>query len=200
MKFMMPFVFLIALFTLSSCEKSTEPVTINPFHDAFVEASKHLNIEEKALDYTATFPSYLKENGFIEPKTDNEKATLGRVLFYDKNLSRTKEVSCASCHLQEKAFADGKKVSDGVSGRQTTRNSIGLGSAVSIGSSYGSSNFFGIGFFWDDRAHSVVEQSRASFSNSSEMDMDIDLVVERVKENQAYYKWLFMEAYPEGIN
>ncbi len=33
-------------------------------------------------------------------------ATLGRVLFYDKKLSLNNTVSCASCHHQEKAFAD----------------------------------------------------------------------------------------------
>src|SRR3954468_11040593 len=47
---------------------------------------------------------------------------LGKKLFYDKRLSRTGEVSCASCHKQELAFADPRPVSSGVHGRTGTRN------------------------------------------------------------------------------
>lgn len=200
MKFIIPTLSLVLLFSLASCKKSTEPTTINPFHDAYTEASQHLNLPETANSYSVEFPAYLANNSFFAPTIDNEKATLGRVLFYDKKLSKTGKVSCASCHIQEKAFADGKQFSDGVSGRQTTRNSIGLGSTVSFGAYYGTASYFGINFFWDDRAGSVAEQSRGSLTNSLEMDMDMDLVVQRVKENPQYYKWLFMEAYPDGIS
>ena len=201
MKIFIPILSLIVMVTLVSCKKAKDPVTtINPFHDAYTEASQYLNLPETANDYTVEFPSYLKSNSFFAPTIDNEKATLGRVLFYDKKLSKTGEISCASCHIQEMAFADGKQFSDGVSGRQTTRNSIGLGSTISFGAYYGTASFFGINFFWDDRAGSVAEQSRGSLTNAKEMDMDMDLVVERVKENPQYYKWLFMEAYPDGIN
>jgi len=201
MKFFIPILSFFVMVTLFSCKKAKEPITtINPFHDAYTEASQHLNLPEIANDYSVDFPKYLSNNAFFAPTIDNEKATLGRVLFYDKKLSRTNEVSCASCHIQEMAFADGKQFSDGVSGRQTSRNSIGLGSTISFGAYYGSGSFFGINFFWDDRAESVADQSRGSLTNSAEMDMDMDLVVERVKENPQYYKWLFMEAYPDGIN
>src|SRR5687767_10871193 len=33
-------------------------------------------------------------------------ATLGRVLFYDKRLSRNNTISCSSCHQQARAFGD----------------------------------------------------------------------------------------------
>ncbi len=186
---------------LASCDKKEEEsITINPYHDAYEEAAKVLNLPEIANDYTVHFPAYLNNNSFFPASVNNSKATLGRVLFYDKNLSKTKEVSCASCHQQDKGFADGKQFSDGVSGRKTTRNSIGLGSTVNFGAYYGTASFFNINFFWDDRATSVAEQSRGSLTNSKEMDMDMDLVEQRVKENEKYYKWLFMEAYADGIN
>jgi len=205
MKILVPIV-LLSLLTFASCKKTTEPIIIDPYHDAYIETSKVLDVPEIAVDYAPEFPSYLTRNGFIIPKVDNEKATLGRVLFYDKNLSKTNEVSCASCHIQEKAFADGKKVSDGINNRQTTRNSIGLTSAISIGSSYGSGSTPGsfgggaINFFWDDRAESVAEQATQSLASDREMGMSMHEVVSRVKENQKYYKWLFMEAYPDGIS
>ncbi len=199
MKIFMPILFLAFLVSLTSCKKATEPVTINPYHDAYEEASNYVNLPEKAYDYSVDFPQYLKNSAFRAPKIDNEKATLGRVLFYDKKLSKTNEVSCASCHIQELAFADGKKVSDGINDRQTTRNSIGLGSTVNFGAYYGTASFFNINFFWDDRAKSVAEQATQSLASDLEMGMHMHEVVEKVKENQKYYKWLFMEAYPDGI-
>ena len=51
----------------------------------------------------------------------DHKAFLGRVLFYDKRLSADNSKSCASCHKQEKAFADDKPLSDGIHGQKTAR-------------------------------------------------------------------------------
>ena len=38
--------------------------------------------------------------------TSNAKATLGRVLFYDKNLSQNNTISCSNCHNQANGFSD----------------------------------------------------------------------------------------------
>ena len=43
--------------------------------------------------------------------TKNHRATLGRVLFHDKTLSRNNLVSCASCHKQAHGFDDDKRFS-----------------------------------------------------------------------------------------
>jgi cytochrome c peroxidase len=51
----------------------------------------------------------------LNPVT-NAGAALGRVLFYDKNLSRNNTISCASCHVQEKAFSDESTFSRGFEG------------------------------------------------------------------------------------
>ena len=47
-----------------------------------------------------------------DPVTD-KIATLGRVLFYDKNLSINNTVSCASCHRQDSGFDDPSRLSLG---------------------------------------------------------------------------------------
>lgn len=52
-----------------------------------------------------------------------EKIELGRKLFFDKRLSVNETVSCSSCHLPQYAFTDRKKVSEGIYGRKTERNS-----------------------------------------------------------------------------
>lgn len=70
--------------------------------------------------------------GFPRPKVpaDNPmtiaKVDLGRHLFYDKRLSADQSQSCASCHLQAKAFSDGLRVPVGVTGVAHPRNSMAL--------------------------------------------------------------------------
>jgi len=70
--------------------------------------------------------------GFPKPQVpsnnpmSDEKVALGRVLFYDKNLSFNQTQSCASCHLQEKAFAEPLTVSVGSTGQLHRRNAPAL--------------------------------------------------------------------------
>lgn len=59
------------------------------------------------------------------PTTD-EKAELGRKLFFDKRLSRDGTVSCATCHNPRKAFTDQLTISRGINGQTTERNSPSL--------------------------------------------------------------------------
>jgi cytochrome c peroxidase len=54
------------------------------------------------------------------------KVELGRHLFYDTRLSGNQTQSCATCHLQERAFAVREAVSLGSTGEPTRRNSMSL--------------------------------------------------------------------------
>jgi cytochrome c peroxidase len=54
------------------------------------------------------------------------KVELGRHLFYDPRLSGNGTQSCATCHVQEQAFSDGKVLSTGSTGETTHRNAPGL--------------------------------------------------------------------------
>lgn len=54
------------------------------------------------------------------------KVDLGRHLFYDPRLSGNGTISCSSCHLQERAFTDGRARSPGATGGLTPRNAPGL--------------------------------------------------------------------------
>jgi cytochrome c peroxidase len=49
-------------------------------------------------------------------------AALGRRLFFDRNLSSTGKVACASCHQPEHSFTNRKPKGEGVFGRTTKRN------------------------------------------------------------------------------
>jgi cytochrome c peroxidase len=79
-------------------------------------------------------PSYQWQiiKGFPKPKTpdNNEmtqaKVTLGRAIFYDKNLSANKTQSCESCHLQKFSFGENIKTSIGSTGQFHRRNAPAL--------------------------------------------------------------------------
>lgn len=74
--------------------------------------------------------------GFPAPKVpaDNpmtaEKVELGRHLFYDTRLSLTGTFSCASCHQQERAFADPLPRGVGATGEVHPRGSMSLANVV----------------------------------------------------------------------
>jgi len=96
-------------------------------------------LPEQPFDYKdITFPDHLirsrdlpkcYESDPIDTSTVaeliNDVATLGRVLLYDKKLSALENISCSSCHLQEKSFADDEALSEGISSL-TKRNSMAL--------------------------------------------------------------------------
>lgn len=62
----------------------------------------------------------------VDNPMSTAKVELGRHLFYEKRLSITGNHSCSSCHLQERAFTDGKQVGVGATGELHPRNSMSL--------------------------------------------------------------------------
>jgi len=54
------------------------------------------------------------------------KVQLGRYLFYDQRLSVNRTQSCASCHQQEREFADGRATSSGATGEPHPRSAMSL--------------------------------------------------------------------------
>ncbi len=54
------------------------------------------------------------------------KVELGRWLFHDVRLSGNQTMSCATCHLQSRAFTDGRPRSIGSTGELHPRNSMSL--------------------------------------------------------------------------
>ncbi|MFK8161858.1 MAG: cytochrome c peroxidase, partial [Lewinella sp.] len=55
-----------------------------------------------------------------------EGIELGRRLFYDKIMGRDSSFACADCHLQEKAFTDGRALAIGVGGQRGTRSAMSI--------------------------------------------------------------------------
>jgi len=161
---------------------------------------QYLNLPELPDDYTVTFPSHLSNVGLFPRAVERDKAVLGRVIFYDKKLSKDGTVSCASCHKQELAFSDDKAFSDGVYDRSTARNSFALGSVANFSAYYGTdlNGSSAIRFFWDNRAETAADQSRGSMTNAQEMDMTMHEIAATV-EAQPYYAPLFKKAFGSEV-
>src|SRR4029079_9901627 len=104
-------------------------------------------------------PAYItKSNTPVINQITDSGATLGRVLFYDKRLSRNNTVSCSTCHQQEHGFSEAATASTGVAGT-TTRHSMRL-----INARFGIEEHF----FWDERAATLEDQTTQPIRNRFE--------------------------------
>ncbi|MGK0362727.1 MAG: cytochrome c peroxidase, partial [Bradymonadia bacterium] len=115
-------------------------------------------------------------------------ATLGRVLFYDKNLSANRTVACASCHKAEFGFSDDRVLSVGFEDGETNRHSMGLTNARFYRQK---------GFFWDQRAETLEAQVLMPFQDEVEMGMTLETLVARVGAGD-YYPTLFEAAFGDA--
>ena len=126
------------------------------------------------------------------------KATLGKVLFYDKELSIDGSISCGSCHKQEKAFADDVAFSEGIDGNLTDRNSFALGSFISLRLEYYGAEVsittLTNKLFWDERAKNFVVQMTQTFNNPKEMGID-NTQLEDIVNSKEYYNILAKKAF-----
>lgn len=105
------------------------------------------------------------------------KVELGRRLFHDKNLSHTREVSCATCHdLLGRAGADGRAVARGIDAQEGRRNTPTVWNAA-----------FQTRLFWDGRAASLEEQALGPITNPIEMGMpSVVVAVQRLADDPGY--------------
>ena len=105
-------------------------------------------------------PAYILKNNLGNNTITDKTATLGRVLFYDKNLSINNTISCASCHQQKFAFGDTAIVSAGVEGGLTIRHSMRL-----INTRFANE----AKFFWNERAVDLTTQTTMPIVDHLEM-------------------------------
>lgn len=154
-----------------------------PYAYADPELPQHYSVE--TLGFHGQRPAMFDDTMPAENPTTDAGATLGRVLFYDRNLSINRTVACGSCHLAEHGFSDPRVLSVGFDGETTGRHSMGLTNA----------RFYRPGsFFWDQRAGTLEEQVLMPFQDPVEMGMTLEGLVERVGDGD-YYPALFEAAF-----
>ncbi len=132
------------------------------------------------LSWTAVNP------GQAELAADVARApivTLGQTLFFDTRLSRKGQVSCASCHLPQRAFTDGLALAVGEDKLMGRRRSTPLLAAP-----------FAPRLFWDGRAASLKEQVLGPLHDPREMNHDAAGAVARLQQAEAYPP-LFLKAF-----
>ncbi|WP_299464208.1 cytochrome c peroxidase [uncultured Microscilla sp.] len=152
-----------------------------------------MNLPSEPYNYSnITLPNHFQVNPVqvanntpsTNPVTDLG-STLGRVLFYDKNLSANNTIACGSCHLQSKSFTDPAQFSNGFEGGKTGRHSMSLANAL----------FYENGkFFWDERAATLEDQVLMPIQDQIEMGMTLENLVPKLQALD-YYKVLFRQTY-----
>ena len=120
--FLLGFMFMF----FQSCTDKVDETLHHYTEEEFEILTRTLNLPEGTYDYSLVTNIPIQTN----PDLPFHKATLGRVLFYDKLLSVDESTSCASCHKQTLAFADNTKFSEGLNGQIGTRNSLPLGNTI----------------------------------------------------------------------
>lgn len=145
------------------------------------------NVAEKS-EYNWEFPQ-----GFPKPfvPVDNpmsvEKVELGRFLFYDKRLSANNSQSCASCHIQSRAFSEPLTTSVGSTGQVHRRNAQAL---VNVA--------FNHSLTWaNDEIVTLERQILLPLFGEQPIEMGVggheDKILERLKNER--YKVLFSNAF-----
>ena len=111
------------------------------------------------------------------------KKELGKMLFFDPRLSKSKQISCASCHDPELAWGDGRTISYGHNRQTGKRNSPSL---LNIG--------YHSVFFWDGRAASLENQALGPITDPVEMAATETISIKNIKKIKGY-KPYFREAF-----
>jgi len=196
---------LIVLFSLSltiflsSCNSggsedpiATDDVTISVSQDAVLATfGGAIDLENLPNYANQDIPDYINEDNTTTNEITDGGAVLGRVLFYDKNLSVDNTISCSSCHQQAFAFSDPDPASTGVNGT-TGRHSMRL-----VNARFADED----NFFWDERANTLEDQTTMPIQDHIEMGFsgeegndDIEGLCDKL-EAIDYYNELFTFVY-----
>ncbi|MCL7986611.1 cytochrome-c peroxidase [Sphingobacterium sp. lm-10] len=121
---------------------------------------------------------YPIDNPFTEAKSQ-----LGKLLFFDRRLSASKQISCASCHDPQLGFGDGKSLAHGHDRQVGKRNAMTL---------YNVGHY--TSWMWDGRATSLEEQVLMPIQDHVEMNMNLDSMLQHIDEIKGYRAY-FLKAY-----
>lgn len=178
-------VLVLSISLFQYCTKSDTNATTN------TTVTKQPNLPATAFSYVVSFPNHVQSSLLLNDNTPtnntltNDGATLGRVLFYDKQLSKNNTISCGSCHKQTEAFDDDIALSKGFEGGFTTRNSMAV---LNV-------RFYKSGkMFWDERASTLENQVLQPIQNHVEMGLTTAELETKVQA-LSYYPALFQKAF-----
>lgn len=128
--------------------------------------------------------------------TELTDAEVGKLLFFDTELSYNRTMSCATCHDPSNAFTDQRKtIAKGIVSRGADGKSFGSRNTPTISYTNASPTFhfdqklqkFVGGQFWDGRSATHAQQSLGPPLDKAEMAMPSAVaLVERLQKNPIY--------------
>jgi len=127
----------------------------------------------------------------VQTPQDNQltpqRVYLGKLLFFDKRLSRDDSLSCSTCHHPKRGWTDlvPVKKAVGFEGRVGPRNSPTI-----LNTAYQNRQF------WDGRVKTLEEQALGPIEADVEMNMPLKKLIPKLNAIKGYVK-LFNEAYPD---
>lgn len=190
---LLTFICLAGILIFSNFKESTANFVFTTMNDSPVLPNEPFTYDDVIIpDHLLTPEEDTITTGYgssgVDPNTldflENDKATLGRVLFYDEKLSALENISCASCHDQSLSFTENKSFSEGVSSL-TKRNSMHL-------NDIGWTNREG--FFWDMKGTDLHEMIALPLKDENEIGANMADVRLKLSDTY-YYPQLFELAY-----
>lgn len=132
----------------------------------------------------ATFKPLPKQYDSKDNAITPEKVELGRLLYFEKRLSKNHDVACASCHDLATYGVDGEQFSTGHKKQKGGRNAPTVFNAGNH-----------IAQFWDGRAATLEDQAKGPVLNPVEMAVADAATVEKVLKSIPGYAPLFAKAF-----
>lgn len=142
-----------------------------------------------ALYASDDMTKWLRPAEVPQPKDNKltpERIELGKLLFFDKRLSASGEINCATCHHPKRGWTDLEPVSKAIGAGRGPRNSPTILNTA-----------FGTRQFWDGRAKTLEKQALGPMEADVEMNMPLKVLVPKLNDIKGYQE-LFKEAYPQS--
>ena len=156
------FLILTSLLFLIACKGDDEDVTPPATFDNTPYVLNHGNLPAPDLPQD----NKLTEQGVL----------LGKMLFYDKKLSKDLTQACADCHRQPDGFSDSTRFSLGVEELPGRRQAMPV-----FNMAWHSNEFF-----WDGRAPLLRDQSLKPIQDPLEMNETLENVIAKLSAEQMY--------------
>ena len=122
-----------------------------------------------------------------QPKFDEQKARLGKELFFDASLSPSGTLSCDKCHNLYWDLSGTSKKNVKISADEEISPPTALNSAL---------NFI---FFKNGEVKDIAEQVRQSLTSKNELASEPKFLIQKVNQNSVYRK-KFEELYKNGVS
>jgi cytochrome c peroxidase len=167
----------------SGCQKSEPPATTQSVGEGSGGGARAAKPAEES-GVPAGLPALpVPDDNPMTP----EKIELGKLLYFDKRLSKDKTIACVTCHDPTKGWAEHTPTSTGIDGQVGGRNSPTV-----VNAAYATSQF------WDGRMETLEQQALGPIENPIEMGHKLPDLVKELNEI-AGYKERFQKVFQTDV-